>query len=323
MINPMGDRSTKDEVDYRSPATETVNEKHQEFDFNAYLSPPSLAKLILSNPSQKDRLIAAAHRTHGNSFVQHVVRLLHKTPSVTETSTPHKTLKTDTASAIDTKPTLSPRQRTAGWEQVARSQLDNTHAPSEISLPGTIVEAIDKAWTDSNTGENEKEQGGNIVRTYGGRYEMRREPGYDSGEFDPNLNDVGFGNTLVGDFHTHPYGTAKERASGAEYGTFSSADVASLTQEDQPLTFLRSGPYTFVIAKTKQFRSLVDKHEANDTLLELSAEIFSLHERVFNETPGSLASRLETSVIRVCEKYQLIYYEGRGKELHRADKPRI
>ena len=107
---------------------------------------------------------------------------------------------------------------------------------------------------------------------------------------------------------------------GPRDGSFSAADLSYTPDQEQGLNILRSGPYTFLVAKTRQFLELVNKHEADDTTWELSKAMFELHDKTFEASTGTFADRVEAAVRVVCQTYHLLYYEGQGAELHRVTK---
>ncbi len=213
-------------------------------------------------------------------------------------------------------PVHSEVQRTAGFEQLARSHTREAGAPSEVELPSSLGTAMDQAWRDSLSGPTEQEQGGNVVRTYGGDYKLRRGNDHDGSTFTPDAADVGATQTLVGIAHTHPY-----RDEGYEFGTFSGQDLANMVNEDQPLKLLRSGPFTYMVSRTKEFDTLVAGYEQRGTSFELYQKMVELFDRTFDAHRGAMPDRLEAATIAVCNAFHLIYYEGEGRDLHRMKGP--
>jgi hypothetical protein len=130
--------------------------------------------------------------------------------------------------------------------------------------------------------------------------------------------DLGWLDDFVALVHTHPY--RDDKLTGPRYGSFSAADLSYTPDEPQNLNILRSGPFTFLVARTRQFMQLVKKHEADDTTWELGKAMYDLHEQTYKTTPGELAERVEAAVRTVCQTYHLLYYEGQGAELHRVTK---
>jgi|GEM_PF-3292870 len=106
-----------------------------------------------------------------------------------------------------------------------------------------------------------------------------------------------------------------------DYGTVSAPDLDLLANRDGPLFVVRSGPFTYVIAKSKQFNRLVEKQENAGTLTELVTEMEQLSNRIFEATKGNMSDRLEQAIITVCQAYHLVYYEGSGSDIKRVGDP--
>lgn len=201
--------------------------------------------------------------------------------------------------------------RDPGFEQVSRAGLREGHAPSTVVLPEAVDQGLDDAAARAGEGERYKEQGGNILRNYDGSYEARQAEEGNHNTFEPDYNDVGMTEELVGVMHTH-------RTYDDEPSTFSHADFASLTAEGQPLNFLRSGEMTFMIARTREFDQLVAKYEAMEKLDELERRIFDCWENVYDRTKGRHSEKLEAATLAVCKEFHLVYYKGEGRELKRV-----
>jgi hypothetical protein len=217
------------------------------------------------------------------------------------------------------------RRKTAGWEQIARGGInDDRYAPSEVRLPASVVTAVEQAWQDSLSRRPEREEGGNMVRTYGGSYKLRRTGGYSDGAFEPDAHDVGWTETMVGTVHTHPYRDEHERNPvnmPTDYRTVSAPDLDSIVNGNGPLFIVRSGANTYVIAKSKQFNQLVERHQERGTLGELVMEMENLSNRIYEATKGNMAQKLEQAIIAVWGAYHLVYYEGQGSDLKRVGGP--
>lgn len=294
-----------------------------------------IANVINANPRLRDPIFMVVQRDRGNAFAKTVVATattMHKHPATApEGTSPEPAARPVEAAADETKPedpaahAVDERRKTAGWEQVARGGInDERHAPSEIRLPASVVSAIERAWQDSLAQNPEHEEGGNLVQTYGGDYKVRRAKGYKDDEFEPDPMDLGWSETMVGSVHTHPYRDehAKDpKKMPTEYGTVSAPDLDSIVNRDGPLFVVRSGPFTYVIAKSKQFNKLVEQHDNAGTLSELVAEMEQLSNRIFEATKGNMSDRLEQAIIAVCQAYHLVYYEGKGSDLKRVGGP--
>lgn len=209
-------------------------------------------------------------------------------------------------------------KRDPGWEQVSRRHgiKDRGLAPESIRLPKSLVKALDILWQDSHRDDGSvQEQGGNVVRNYGGDYEFRREEGYDDDSFEPDYGDVGWTQSLVGVVHTHPHEDEKY-----EGDSFSAADMASISSEseEQTLNILRSGDMTFVVARTKAFDKIVAKYEDEGNLGDLYDLMYECWENVYKRTKGTFQEKIEAAVLGVCERFHLEYYAGKGETLTRV-----
>jgi hypothetical protein len=211
------------------------------------------------------------------------------------------------------------QRKRAGWEQLARAPADEAHAPEVIQLPASVVEALERAWQDSvPNGAPEREQGGDLVRTYGGSYELRRGDGTNAGEYDQYSAHVGRLEDFIAIVHTHPY-RDEQHLEGPRQGSFSAQDLSYVGNEDQNLNILRSGLMTFMVAKTKQFLKLAKEHDDQGTSLALAKAMLQVHNDTYQATRGVFADRLEAAVKAVCHQFHLLYYEGQGAEMHRVN----
>lgn len=213
------------------------------------------------------------------------------------------------------------RARAAGFEQLAHGHTRAGTTPADVELPASLDNALDQAWTDSLAAPTEQEEGGNIVRTYGGAYKLRRGHDHTTASFDPDFHDVGTTQSLVGVAHTHPYRDEKaENLMSTDWGTFSGEDIANLVNDpiDVELKVLRSGPYTFMLSRTTEFNALVAKDNLDQAgHSPLYAAIVHTFEAAKHAHEGPMADKLEAGVMAVCKQYHLVYYEGSGRELHR------
>lgn len=262
----------------------------------------AIAALVQRHPQLGAPIFAAVEQTQGE-------------PAARAASEELALLRSPTRVAEAAVP-MDRRRKVAGFEQIARGHLREAGAPEVIELPASLVDALERAWQASDA--NQQETGGNVVRTYGGKYKLRRgEPG--TGDmFEPDDRDVGWTETRIGTAHTHPY-----RKEGYDHGTFSSADLVNIVDESEPLKFLRSGSLTYVIARTKEFDALVKRHDQEQTLDDLKRAMARSYDDVFDAAPGAFPDKLEASVSAVCNRFHLVYYEGRGAELRRVGGPSI
>jgi hypothetical protein len=84
---------------------------------------------------------------------------------------------------------------------------------------------------------------------------------------------------------------------------------------------LRSGVYTFVLAKTKQFNALVEPmNNEEDKLFAFAMRMKATYDAAAQATPGTLTEQVEAGVLAVCAAFHLVYYEGQGGELQRKTK---
>jgi hypothetical protein len=277
----------------------------------------AIATLVEKHPHVSAPILTAVEHTQGGSVARAVSEELAISSGATGDRVADPRVRSPAPTRVAEAPVpMERRRQVAGFEQIARSHVREAGAPDAIELPASLVDALEHAWRDSDA--SQVETGGNVVRTYGGKYKLRRgEPG-DGGMFEPNEHDVGWGETKVGIAHTHPY-----RKEGYDHGTFSPADLANMVDEDQPLKLLRSGPLTYVIARTKEFDALVERHEKEQRPDALKRAMMKSFDDAFDAAPGAFPDRLEAGVIAVCKQFHLVYYEGRGAELHRVQGPSL
>lgn len=188
-----------------------------------------------------------------------------------------------------------------------------------MRLPPEIVKELDDLWKRSTA--TNQEQGGNIVRTYGGAYDIRVGGHYsDESTWDPNSDDVGVGQQYIGLAHTHPY-------QDFAHGTFSPDDLINVADYDQKISLVRSGPMTFMVARTKEFEAMlaqVEKEPDSRKLVErreaFKHQMREVFEAAFTAHKGPFPEQLEAGVLAVCDRYHLIYYAGQGGALERKSK---
>jgi hypothetical protein len=182
------------------------------------------------------------------------------------------------------------------------------------------VHALEQAWQDSLKTSTAQEQGGNLVRNYGGSYEIRRMPNDNPNLFDQDDNDVGRLQTLVGQVHTHPYREEKSRVP-EQFASFSDGDFDSLMRSDAHLSVLRSGPYTFILAKTKQFNAMIDPMNNDPAMLNaFASRMTAAYNKAADATQGTFSEKVEMGVLAVCQQFHLVYYEGQGGDLTRKTR---
>jgi len=255
----------------------------------------------------------ASERAYDESAPQHA---LHK-----PASPQHADPATSSAAPAPVDPDLAkrigPRGMAAAWDQLAVATADERSTPAYVRLPANIVNELDRAWQDSLAGKEEREQGGNLVRNMGGSYEIRRGANEDKHMFDQDDNDVGWTQKLVAQVHTHPYRDEKEQVP-EQFATFSEGDFDSLMRSDAHMSVLRSGPYTFMLSKTKQFQAMVDATNNDENKLSaLAQRMTDVYDKAFDATKGSFSEKTEAGVLAVCQRFHLVYYSGQGSDLSR------
>jgi len=298
-------------------------------------SPSELAAHILDVPGDIDPVVEAAHRRFGNSFVAEAMALMNPARDAGRSDTPLAPVGPAGAPALHLEEVVGAAQANVartiaankaklphdpGFEQISRRHglTGRGGAPATVRLPTSLVDALDELWDESYLPDGApQEQGGNLVRNYSGSYEFRREEGYLANKFEPDFNDVGWSQELVGVVHTHPY--ENRELVGA---TFSATDLADISSEDegQTLNVIRSGDMTFLVARTKEFDKLVARYEATGDLGQLYGKIYECYGRVRDQTEGTFHQKLEAAVIAVCREFHLEYYRGHGDTLTRVSE---
>ncbi|HSD91215.1 MAG TPA: hypothetical protein VLB44_27015 [Kofleriaceae bacterium] len=278
---------------------------------------PSLVSMLQAYPTIQGAIVNAIHRVHGPQVAHSVVKSRPAEATATEGKTKALPegydggpIRVDADHATD-------RQKVAGFDQVANSHTREAAAPSHVRLPPAVVRSLDEMWAESNT--KNQEQGGNVVRTYGGHYEMKRthDSSDDSETYNVNTGNVGRFDHHVAIAHTHPVDK-----SSPDFVGFSIDDLVGIVDEEQPLNILRSGNQTYMISRTKEFDALVDKTNNDpEKLSDLRSAMrdtymAALHAEL--QAGGSRSSSVEAGVIAVCRTFHLIYYWGQGQDLHRV-----
>ena len=276
-----------------------------------------VAMILANNPSLAPAIVGLVSRVHGVGFAQQ---------AVAAASTPDRAAKTaPPAATANAAPPVDParqkhidRSMTAGWEQIARYTPDEHASPEHIRLPKNIVSELERAWKESFPGGHDQEQGGNLVKTYGGDYKIHRGQGHSEGMYEGS-EDVGWTEDLVAQVHTHPYHDQRDK-NPQEFATFSEGDFDSLMRSNAHMSVLRSGPYTFVLSKTKQFEQLVERSAPDNSEPQLQAiakRMTAVYDKAFDASNGTFPEKCEAGVIAVAEQFHLVYYVGQGSDLTR------
>lgn len=297
-------------------------------------TPEIVGALIQNHPQLSTPLMTAINQLRGHGFAQQAVAAaaratLHKpTPIAAEPATiptmhqAQQPATTPTPPPARAEPKVSAELRkmraVAGWNQLATAVPDESMTPEHVRLPDHLVQAIQIAWHETIASAPEHEHGGNIVKNGGSGYDLRRYDGDADGEtFQPNDNDVGWRQHIVGMVHTHPYGEYKTQVPEG-YASFSEQDFDAFMRSDAHLSVLRSGPFTFMLSKTKQFEELVAASDNDESKLRaLGAEMYAAYDDVFDRTKGNFSGRVEAGILAVCRKFHLVYYQGQDGDLTR------
>jgi hypothetical protein len=290
-------------------------------------TPELVGALLREHPELAQPILAATQAIHGNAFAMAAVQQpLRKTPP------PDAAPEAAPAPAQEARRVAQPapidparqkiidRQKTAAWDQLAAGVQPETATPTDVRLPPNIVSELERAWKDTLATKVAHEQGGNLVKNYSGGYGIRRRKNDNANLFDQDDRDVGTLQTLVAQVHTHPYREEKDKVP-EQYASFSDGDFDSLMRSDAHMSLLRSGPYTFLLAKTKQFQKLVAQtNNDEDKLADLARRMTRCYDAAADRTEGSFSQQVEAGVLAVCEAFHLVYYSGQGADLTRKSK---
>lgn len=292
-------------------------------------APEIVGMLLQNHPQMSTPLMTAINQLRGHGFAQQAIAAAtraHKpVPQADETPASHQAQQpasTPTPPPAHAEPKVPPEVRkmraVAGWNQLATAVPNESMTPEHVRIPDNLVQAIDRAWQETIAASPEQEKGGNIVKNGGSGYDVRRYDGDANGEtFQPSDNDVGWRQNLVGMVHTHPYGEYKQQVPEG-YASFSEQDFDAFMRSDAHLSVLRSGPFTFMLSKTKQFEELVAATNNDESKLKaLGTGMYAAYDEVFDRMKGKFSERVEAGILAVCRKFHLVYYEGQGGDLTR------
>lgn len=289
--------------------------------------PPDLIGAMLrEHPDLAAPILAVVHQYRGNAIAQAAVAAAASAPLHKKEQDADPTVaparKSKAAPVMSPEPVVDAerakhieRGKVAAWNQLAAGPADERAYPTSVRIPANIVKDLDKAWEDTLATKVAYEQGGNLVKHYGGDYGTRRKPNKDANLFDQDDHDVGRLDTLVAQVHTHPYREEKTKVPEG-FASFSDGDFDSLMRSQAHMSVLRSGPYTFVLAKTKQFEKLVEATRNDETALsDLAGKMTKTFDKAMAATEGMFSEKIEAGVLAVCEAFHLVYYSGQGGEL--------
>jgi hypothetical protein len=178
-------------------------------------------------------------------------------------------------------------------------------APDCINLK-CINGDMQKSWSQSLPNGKAQEHGGTLVADADGNISMINKGAGEEGAFLPDTENIPEGQTLLGTFHTHPYGRENILTKGATTPQ-SGGDFAWLLDQDNPteqLGIVQSNSKQFMLLKTQQvttrdvgyYQSWQDGADALNNLQMSKGVGFSA------------ASRQTT--INYAEKYGFAFYEG-------------
>lgn len=226
------------------------------------------------------------------------------------------------------------------WSQMARGSFGEKYLPDEVQLPAAVAQGIDELY-EASLKSGHYERGGNIVREYDGDYSVRpggtnsddvekkqqaeaKKKGKekpitpDKNSWEPDRDDVGWTENFVGHVHTHAY------PEPGVTGTFSGPDISGLVTSDEKVSMLKTGADTEMLTSSKEFEARLEALESDDfdeqheATMALQLEMNQCWERVFKATKGTHRERTEMATKALAKKYQLGYYSGQGRNLHRV-----
>jgi hypothetical protein len=212
------------------------------------------------------------------------------------------------------------------WTGLAHGPIDEKWAPDTVRLPDAVNAGLDEAWRQTEKDKKHREHGGNVVRTYGGKYEMTQQgPGLET-MYDDDDSDVGWTQDHVGVVHTHPYFGQK-----FDHAGFSDGDFTNMASHNVPLSLLRSGSNTtYMMARTKQFQKMLDdienSYDGDGAALDEKRNAFyqgmeATYEKAFQaalkKNPNDFPAAVEAGGVATANAYHLLYYKGEGANLKR------
>ena len=178
-------------------------------------------------------------------------------------------------------------------------------APDEIQLPKEVDESMQESFKNSFPGGKSQERGATLVKGLKGKIKVVHESAGDSGSFSPNRQ-VGFFQTIVGTYHTHPYDASEGGHKGV---SFSGGDIAYSIHHDEPVV-VDAGDKQFIIMPTKETPDVSSK-TIND---EWDAEFYNgLNAKKSMQEASADASKT------MAKKYKMVYYDGDNGNFKKHD----
>jgi hypothetical protein len=185
-------------------------------------------------------------------------------------------------------------------------------APKSLELPQELTTGMSTAWQGSFPGGLSQEQGGVLVRDNTGKFVWKAGVGNASGMFTPDFGNVAPGETMIGSAHTHPY--TKAEAPGMknlEDVSFSGDDLSTMILTGERACFVQAGKSTFTAIRTEEFDARLAPLN-NQEKLDLKAEMEKHWQDTFDAAKGNFQKRVETAAKATCDRYDLVYYKGKG-----------
>jgi hypothetical protein len=213
-------------------------------------------------------------------------------------------------------------QRNAKFDTATTLQ-DKVGEPESMELPRELTDGMQAAWDASFPHGKSQEQGGILVKTKDGKYEWRAGKAGNSGSFTPNTGDLKAGETLIAIGHTHPYDESEGGTTGVG---FSGGDLATMIYYNNPIEIVQSGRKTFVVTRTKEFQALADKADTRAKKKALEDQINATWDGAFAKAQSDgqdFVEAVRTAVGAVCDKYQLVWYEGEAGKMERKAKAHV
>jgi hypothetical protein len=185
-------------------------------------------------------------------------------------------------------------------------------APKSFESPQELTTGMSTAWKGSFPGGLSQEQGGLLVRDDKGNFVWKAGVGDASGTFKPDFGAVAQGETMIGSAHTHPY--TKTEAPGMknlEDVSFSGDDLSTMILTGERACFVQAGKSTFTAIRTEEFDARLAPLNKQEKL-DLKAEMEKYWQDTFDAAKGDFQKRVETAAKGTCDKYDLVYYKGKG-----------
>lgn len=176
-------------------------------------------------------------------------------------------------------------------------------APGTLRFSSLMISQFQQLRMASFPGGESMERGGTIVADTDGHLHLQNLGGLGSttDSFDPNVTIRDPAKySLVGVFHTHPYGRSEGSMTGV---SFSGGDFAYISQTGQLLAVTQSGPRLFAMVRTGATPSNIPETRHEDQENEMAV-------RQATGTTFQQASRIEAQ--QTAHQFGIAYYQGRA-----------